>query len=691
MRRTESIPKCRWSGASADPPAKHMKRLSGPLASIALVLAVVLAYGNALETPFIFDDLEAVRENPSIRTLRSWQIFAPPPHVSVSGRPLANASLALNYAWSGPDPRSYHVFNLVVHALAALTLFGLLRQTFAPIFVGPEDELGDRHETNEVPPLPRRATEAAFAAALLWALHPLQTEAVTYIVQRTESLMGLFYFLTLYAFVRGRFPLAVVACACGMATKEVMVTAPLVVLLYDRTFLAKSWSEIFARRGRFYAALAGTWIVLAVLVLKTGDRAGTAGLVGGATWWGYALGQVSALLHYLRLVVWPHPLVLDYGLYRPPEWSALVRPVLMLAVVSGVVIWAVRGRPRAAFAAIAFLLILAPTSSVLPIVTEPIAERRLYVSLAAVTAAVAIASAQLLGRRGVVAVIMAALAGGGLTFARNRDYAHERTLWEKNVAAVPDNPRAHYSLALTRVATNDPVAAERHFRAALALQPNYLGARHGYATLLTTLGRSAEAAAELNAILRVQPDDFVALCGLGNLAFARGELPTAIALFERAIRVQPDSADAHNNLGAVYYEAGDALAARRHEEIALRLRPDFAQAHYNLGNALGRLGLADAAQAAYLNALLFRPHYPEAHNNRGNLFSRAGRFAEAAQAYTRALELDPNYAEAHVNLASALERTGNRAGAIEHYRAALRLIPEHAYSRQHLEALLNPR
>src|SRR6185312_11084012 len=174
-------------------------------------------------------------------------------------RPVLNLSLAVNYAISGPDPWSYHALNLAIHVGAALCLFGLIRRTAGPALL-------------------------AFAVALLWAVHPLQSEAVMYIVQRAESMMALFYLLTMYGFVRGLqgvhrtawLAVSWTACLLGMGTKEVMVSAPVIVFLYDRTFAAGTFAEAWRLRKRYYLALAATWIPLLAFVARTGgNRGGT--------------------------------------------------------------------------------------------------------------------------------------------------------------------------------------------------------------------------------------------------------------------------------------------------------------------------------------------------------------------------------------------------------------------------------
>ena len=232
-------------------------------APLVLVLAIALVYARSLQVPFIFDDADAVQRNPTIRRLDAWAIINPPADGSTTtGRPVVNVSFALNYALSGEAVWSYHAFNVAIHALTALALFGLLRRTFVAL---------DPSAASFPPVL-------AALVALLWALHPLQTETVICIAQRTEALCGLFYLLTLYAFARaGAEPnhdsrrwlgISVAACLIGMATKEVMVTAPLVVLLYDRTFFARSFAAAWRQRRGFYIALAATWLLLAYLVLQ---------------------------------------------------------------------------------------------------------------------------------------------------------------------------------------------------------------------------------------------------------------------------------------------------------------------------------------------------------------------------------------------------------------------------------------
>src|SRR5579863_6778368 len=276
---------------------------------ICLATTSALVYANSLFVPFIFDDTGCIVENQTIRSLANLShVLSPPGNgYTVQGRPLVNLTFALNYAWSGLDVWSWHVVNITIHCLAGICLFGISRRTLL--------------SANVSKPERQRATPLAFAIALLWTLHPLQTESVTYVVQRTESLTGLLLLVTLYCSIRawrcssrtGWSVAAIAACCLGMASKEVMVAAPLLVVLFDWTFSGSSLRELIQGRRWFYASLAGSLIILAMLVIASGRRGGSAGFGLGVSIWEYARTQFGFIMHYLRLAFLPHPLILDYG------------------------------------------------------------------------------------------------------------------------------------------------------------------------------------------------------------------------------------------------------------------------------------------------------------------------------------------------------------------------------------------
>ena len=352
-----------------------------------LVLAGLVVYWNSFSGPFVFDDVASVVENQQIRSWRLADVLAPEREAPTAGRPLVNASFAFNYALGGLDVRGYHAWNLAVHLACALLVFGVVRRTLQTPAL--RARFGDR------------AADLAFVVALLWAIHPLNTEVVDYITQRTESMMGVFYLATMYASLRAVtdpswrwLSAAVLCCAAGMACKESMVTAPLMVALYDRSFVFPSVRDAWARRWRLYAGLAAAWIVLALL-LWSGPRAHSAGFASGITAWTYLLNQTRMIPHYLRLAIWPRSLVVNYGWPAPVTLADVLPQALFISVLFVATVVALVRRPALGFAGAWFFVTLAPTSSIVPIATEVGAERRMYLPLIAIIALAVVGSAAL--------------------------------------------------------------------------------------------------------------------------------------------------------------------------------------------------------------------------------------------------------------------------------------------------------
>ncbi|HVT72624.1 MAG TPA: tetratricopeptide repeat protein [Lacunisphaera sp.] len=568
------------------PPARRALAANEGARAFLFLFTVLAAYWPSLRAPFVFDDFGAITDNPTITRLTDVaQVLSPPGGGrAVSGRPVVNLTFAINRAISGEATWSYHLVNLGVHLLAGFLLWRLLRRIL------PDATL-------------------AWAVALLWALHPLQTEAVTCIAQRTESLAGLFILATLLAFVRGVesprraagwLVLSFGACLAGMATKELVAVTPLLVFLYDRTFLAGSFRDAWARRGRWHAALALTWVLLGWLVWQSGGARGTAaGFASGVSAWGYLKLQAAAIVHYLRLVFWPHPLVLDYGSAAPVALATVCGQGAIVVALLGLTILALARRPAAGFAGAWFFVILAPSSSFIPLSAQPVAEHRMYLPLAAVLALVAVMSWRRFGRRTVVAITGLALLAGGATAHRNRTYRSELNLWADNAEHAPDNPRA-------------------------------LG---NFGALLLEAGRNDEAAAVLSRALKLTPDT-PELHSMLCMAEARlGRLAPAIAEGERAVQLAPELANARLNLAQALFLAGNAAIERR----------DF-----------------PAALAAFQRATDLAPADAAIRTNLANTLLVTGRIDDAVREYREVLRRHPGEHPAEANLRRALEMQAAR-------------------------------
>jgi len=590
-----------------------------------ILVGALLAYGNSFSGPFIFDDLTWIPANPHIRHLWPlWNTLQPPHGTTGTGRPLVCLTLALNYALSGLEPWSYHMFNLAIHASAALVLFAIVRRTLQ----GPR--LGKRFGTH--------ASGLATAVAVCWAVHPLQTESVTYIIQRAESLMGLFLLLTLYCVIRGDgstrclwwYTAAVLCCALGMGSKEGMTVAPIVVLLYDRIFLADSWAGLWNQRLGLYLGLAATWLILILLVIMNETRGSSLTDIAVASPWRYAQNQFGAIAYYLRLAFWPDRLCLDYGWQSsalPKSWI-LLGAIIIWPLVAATV-WAFERARTLGFLGAWFFLTLAPSSSVFPI-QDMVAERRMYLPLAAVVMLAVIGTwngVTVLSRRlawtraagGLVFVALTALIAGTLawrTAQRNQDYHSAIAIWTDTIRQRPQNARAWSNLGDAYYKAGQVDSAITSYQRAIELLPTF-------------------AVAHLN---------------LGDACIAQGRYSEAITHLSEALRLNPADADAHNDLGFALQQLGDRAQAMAHFRTALRLEPGHARAHYNLSVVFNDLGEFDQALQELQVVRRLLPDRQEIPYKLGLLLSSHGRYAEACANFAEALRLKPDFEQARQHL-----------------------------------------
>ncbi|WP_107833954.1 tetratricopeptide repeat protein [Opitutus sp. ER46] len=648
------------------------------VAALLLVLAIALGYANSLSGPFVYDDYMSIPYNPTIRALSADVLRPPGDGATVSGRPVLNLSFALNYAIGGLDVQGYHLVNVAIHACAALALLGLFRRTF--FLAAPPDALR------------RHALPVAAALAAIWALHPLQTESVTYLVQRAESLMGMFYLLTLYAFVRstqstapfGWRLAAWVACALGMATKENMVSAPLLVLLYDRAFVGGSFAAAWRARRGFYLALAATWLLLAALVLTTGgNRGGSAGFDVGINFVPYVLTQIPAFVRYACLCVWPYPLVFDYGaFFVQPNAAFFLQATVVAAFLVGTG-WSLIRFPKLGVLGFLALAVLAPTS-LIPGTTQMVVEHRLYLPLAAAVAL--LAPLVRLGRPVILGplAVLIVVALGGATAARNRVYQTEVGLWADTVAKAPANTVARSSYGAALAGLGRRSEALREHLAALALNPEYVPALANVGLALSEMGRPADALPYLTRAVELSPRKAAAHLNLGITLGLLNRSPEALAHFAEAVQLNPLLPAAHNNYGDALCRSGQVAEGLHHLDQALALQPDYVEAHLNRAAALVRLQRMPEARTAFATAIRLKPGDAAPYISWANFLLNQGQLAEALAAYESGLQLKPDAADARYSYATALARAERYADAVSQFEATLRLRPDDASAHNNL-------
>jgi tetratricopeptide (TPR) repeat protein len=558
------------------------------IAAVVLAVALGIVYGQAARAPFVHDDNISVLHNPSI--VRPWPPFGtvaqpgalrPPRDAVTSGRPLLNLTLALNYAVGGYNPVGYHLVNLLIHIAASILLYGIVRRTL----------LLDRFRER----FGFAASQLGLAVALVWAFHPLQTDAVEYVSQRTESLMGLFYLATLYASVRyftveaGRARTlaaagATAACWAGVACKEVMVSAPLMVLLYDWAFVSGSLRRAVKHAWPLYAGLASGWVFLLVLNLDA-PRSQAAGLQAGLpayVWW---FTQAKVALIYLKLSLWPWPLIIHHE--TPILWTlASAWPWLATVLIAAIATFILlcRRHPLGYLGAW-FFIILSPTFAV-PMPSEVVAERRMYLPLAAVVVVIIVGGFAALTHRKPAADSGAAPAGS-------------RAFVRRSVLIVSSG------LALIlAVVTSVRLEAYRDvisiWQDAVAHQPDNVRATINLGCALDDAGRSQEAVAQFERALEIdptRPDVGLAHRSLGLTWAKLGQPEKAIHHLDLAMRLRPDVADDHGALGSLLLSVRRFPAAAEQLELAVRQQPSDVLAHANLATAYANLGRQSQALA----------------------------------------------------------------------------------------------
>ena len=576
---------------------------------LALAGAGLAAWANAFGAPFIFDDRQGIVFNPHVRSLWPlWRVFQTPlaDGSSVTGRPLSQFSFALNFAVSGLSVWSYHALNLAIHIAAALAFFGVARRTMLSPRAGACFK--------------KDATGLAFFCALLWMLHPLQTESVTYIVQRSESLAGMWAFTALYCAIRGwespssprAWHLAALLCfACGIGSKEVIVVLPCVIFLYDLVFVhPKARQALFSSR-LLYAGLIAQWAVQALVVYCSGTGKARTGPLPYSGF-EYALTQAGVLFHYLRTAAWPDALSLDYSGWRAARWEDVYGRALLIAAALGATMAALRrGRP-AGFAAAWFFLFLAPTSSILPL-ADMAFEHRMYMPLAGLCALAVLGAYRALDMASrkmglapeaktrlkifaAVVGVAVALALGGATHARNAVYQDEAALWMDAAAKQPPSRvsfRPYNNAGYALLAAGRPREAVILLRQAQALFPQSPVIENNLCLALAQSGQNSEALACYGRLFNARPDFLGIYPALGD---------QAILYFQKLLQRDPQNPYILSDLGYLLAQTGRLAHAMACLDRALSIKPDLVSTWLAKGDTLKAMGKNRQARQAYAQA-----------------------------------------------------------------------------------------
>lgn len=615
----------------------------------AAMLAVLLAagflvYSNTFHVPFYFDDIGYITRDTAIRitSLTPENLIS----AAVNGKPkhrlIPNATFALNYYFGRYHVFGYHVVNLVIHLACGLILFFLFKYTLILAYGGAM-RAPPAYGKNEPDP-----AWPAFFAALIWLVHPLNTQAVTYVVQRMTSLEALFYFLSMLLYVRGRMNGAATgrqwgtgavlyyagAAASGLLaviSKENAATLPLFIFLYEWFFFQDMDTAWIKKRLAWIGVAAVVFGGIALFYLGENPFAR---ILSSYTYRDFTLPQRvmtewRVVVLYISLLFFPASsrLTLDYD--YPLSMSLLHPPTTILCLCAWIAIFAVAFYTARRYRLVSFCIFwymgnLLIESSVVGI--EIIYEHRNYLPSAMISLLfVYLVYGRIRARRAAVIFlcIVAALCAFS-TFRRNRVWSDRVAFWSDNAIKSPHKFRPHNDLGAALYDAGKYKAAIHQYRLALQLKPN-------------------------------NPD---ALNNMGNALAAIGNLDQSAAFYQRATDVAPGYIKAMTNLGSTLYKLGRFAGAADVLEKAVSADSMSLEARVNLGAVMIRLGRIKDAEKQLLAAVRIAPSNAAAVNNLGTVYVYEKRFSDARAAFQKALELNPGYASASNNLARLRRLTG---------------------------------
>ena len=646
--------------------------------SILAILALILiAYANTLLSPFNFDD-QALLQNIALSGPDRYNSVWP-----VQYRHLFYLSFSINHSIGGLNPLSYHLTNLLFHFLSSVTVLLIVFKTVS------KNTQWDS----------KAALGLSITTALLFALNPLHTEAVTYLSGRASGIGGFFYLLALLFFIIGseknRNPtttvplfyfLTLLAFGFALLSKETTLTFPLAVILYDLCFMrSERWRPFKDRLFFIYLPLFS--LVGAFLILAPGLRNMTADWIGRIDI-DYALAQASVLAYALKLCIFPINLTFDYDF--PVHWlaySRFVSVMIWLAIVFAVIKNFRRVSPVLTFALLWFLITLSPTNSLLPR-ADLLSERNLYLPSLGFTFLIACGFYHLffikgsLSKPGLVLLLTLFLMMGSLLITRNSVYRSNIHLWEDTYEKSPADLKVLHNLSHFYL-------EDKRYQQALVpllrLSRSMAGdfyrafAYSNLGSIYTQNGNFEKAEKEFHKAIELEPTLPLGYLNLGTYHASRGEFNQARTEFLRARERYiifkwgyPMPVELDLNLARVNLQLKSFTEAEKYIRQYLQRVPGSLEGLLLLGKIYQEKGEMELAEKAYLKIQGGGLASAKAHNNLGILYIRQGQYEKAWGAFNTSIKYYPQMPDAHYNLGKLiLDSKGDSTLARNHLEEAL--------------------
>jgi tetratricopeptide (TPR) repeat protein len=639
---------------------------------------VVFVFGQTVGHGFVnYDDDHYVYQNPCVERglTAAGIVWAFTTTQCYNWHPLTWLSHMLDCQAYGLHAGGHHLTNVLLHAATAILLFLVLWRMTGDLW------------------------PSAFAAAL-FAIHPLRVESVAWVAERKDLLSGLFFMLTLGAYVAyARHPfsllryLTVVGLfALGLMAKPMLVTLPCVLLLLDYWPLGRlesppresqrtlfiPWRLVVEKLPLF--ALSAASCVVTPLVqadaIQSIEKFSLASRLGNAP---------VAYVTYLGQFFCPAGLAPFYphSGSNPPTWQLAGALLLLVCICVGLLFWRAK-YPHVLVGWFWYLGMLVPVIGLVQVGEQSMADRYTYLPQIGLAIALAWGAKQAFGRWayppwgcGVAsALLMVALMG--CVWRQTSYWCNAETLWTHTLDCTSPNAVAQCNLGVALGEQGRFDDAVPHLQEALRIRPCYAEAENSLAVALVGRGQVKEAMSHYQKALEIKPDFAEAHNNFGMALVDCGQVEEGLRHCRKALEIKPDYVDALNNLGVVLAGHGQVEEAIAHYQRALEIKPDFAEVHNNFGNALVDHGQVDEAVAHYRKALEVKPDYAQAHNNLGIALARRAKLEEAVTEFRNAVKIEPNYAEAHKNLGNALAGQARLDEAIAEYRKALAIKPDYA-------------
>jgi len=677
-----------------------------------VVVTVLLAYSNVYRCPFVFDDFPNIVDNERVRDLANYTNV----REMLEPRRLVEWTFAVNHRLGGYSVGGYHAFNVVVHAFNGLLVYALACVLLPLLRSRAPGEIANG--TSSEPDMSVRWT--ALTAALLFVAHPIQTQAVTYIVQRLASMAAMFYLASVLCYTLGRmrtgsdgrsdvraFAWFAGCCVCAVLaflSKEHTASLPGMLLLVEVLAFqrhTRSWKNVLPHL-LLPIVLGGVFVLYFLYIsgrLTPGvhvtqlleDVSDLSRETQKVSRWRYLITQFNVIVLYLRMLVCPVGQCLDHWYPFKRSFFAGATPLAFAFLagtgIFGLVSW--RRRPVPAFGILWFFVALSIESSIIPI-RDAAFEHRVYLPLFGVALLTAhglfAVSAQ---RRGLRPYLVIALVTvfAALSFARNRVYRSAEIMWRDVARKSPRNARAVTNVGNTCMRRGDISGAIDHYRKAIQIDPGYALGHYNMGTVLHRRGDSAAAVAALREAIRLAPNHAGAHTNLGDALTALGQPSEAHEHYRTALELTPEAPEAHLAMGNSWTRQQQLEKAETAFRRAIELRPGFPEAHHNLGVVLELTNRLEAAAACHTEAIRLKPDYAEAYYTWGNVLGRLGKHEEALDRFQAAVRIDPSYTKARLNLAVALVQLSRIEEAQHELQRIPATAPEHATAQSYLQAL----